>query len=394
MRRGKLNPNWKGGKFVKCKNCGKEIWKTPSQLKKWKNFYCSKECRIEYYKKKKPKCKYCGKIITKRANKKFCDFKCYKNYKLNNVYELNCKYCGKKIKIIKWRYEKSKYKVFFCSNECRGKYFSQEKNPNYGNRQIKLNIRKGKYVKCYNCGNLIYVKPCKVKEIEMGKKVFCCWDCKIKYERGENASSWKGGLSFIIYPKEFNYYLKNKIRKRDNYQCQLCSLTQEEHKKLYKVALCIHHIDYDKTNNKENNLITLCSKCHQKTNKDRIFWKNILSIFLEAKYGDKFPYWVGQLHRQSGYTNVPSEGNLRVQSGYMRGSLFPKRDVESSSSSLLATKNLSGADNPQGSLSLMRVDPSETKRRHSLSFMGKSDDIVRAAQRCAETGRNDLSPLL
>jgi len=263
------NPNWKGGKFIKCKNCGKEIWRTPYQLKKWKIFYCSKECRKEYYKKKKPKCKYCGKIINKKANKKFCDFECYRNYKLNDVYELNCKCCDKKIRIIKWRYEKSKYKLFFCSNKCKGKYFSKEKNPNYGNHQIKLEVRKGKYVKCYNCDNLIYTKPCEVKEIEKGKKVFCCWDCKVEYERGENASNWKGGLSFIIYPREFNYYLKNKIRKRDKYICQKCGIKQD---KLNK-KLDIHHIDYIKSNISSDNLVSLCRSCHGKTFFNREYWK-------------------------------------------------------------------------------------------------------------------------
>ena len=33
--------------------------------------------------------------------------------------------------------------------------------------------------------------------------------------------------------------------------------------------LHIHHIDYDKYNNDENNLITLCCSCHGKSNRDR-----------------------------------------------------------------------------------------------------------------------------
>jgi len=73
--------------------------------------------------------------------------------------------------------------------------------------------------------------------------------------------------------------------------------------------------------------------------------------------------------------------------GYMRGSLFPKRDVESSSSSLLATKNLSGADNPQGSCLLKRDDPSETVRRASNNLL--DDDTVRSTRRRVEVGRND-----
>jgi hypothetical protein len=40
--------------------------------------------------------------------------------------------------------------------------------------------------------------------------------------------------------------------------------------------LDIHHIDYDKNNLQENNLISLCQKCHGKTNFNREYWFKIL----------------------------------------------------------------------------------------------------------------------
>jgi hypothetical protein len=121
---------------------------------------------------------------------------------------------------------------------------------------------------------------------------------------------------------------------------------------------------------------------------------NYKKLNIEVKYGDELSCFIGLIYGQSGSLVVPSEGNLRVQSGYMRESLSPKRGVVSNSSRLLPTKNLSGADNPQGSRSLMGVDPSETVRHHPLSFIEKGDDTVRAARRRAEAGRNDLPPLL
>ena len=36
----------------------------------------------------------------------------------------------------------------------------------------------------------------------------------------------------------------------------------------------VHHIDYDKNNNQESNLITLCHKCNLKINKNRVYWSN------------------------------------------------------------------------------------------------------------------------
>ncbi|NQU99405.1 MAG: HNH endonuclease [Parcubacteria group bacterium] len=40
-----------------------------------------------------------------------------------------------------------------------------------------------------------------------------------------------------------------------------------------KEKLSIHHIDYNKQNNNPNNLISLCRKCHVKTNFNRNYWK-------------------------------------------------------------------------------------------------------------------------
>jgi hypothetical protein len=75
---------------------------------------------------------------------------------------------------------------------------------------------------------------------------------------GEDHYNWKGGRSFKDYGPEFNNQLRNKVKGRDGYRCQKC---KEKHswKRIH-----IHHIDYDKTNNSIENLITLCISCHMK----------------------------------------------------------------------------------------------------------------------------------
>jgi len=35
----------------------------------------------------------------------------------------------------------------------------------------------------------------------------------------------------------------------------------------------VHHIDYNKRNNEETNLISLCKSCHADSNYDRDIWK-------------------------------------------------------------------------------------------------------------------------
>lgn len=83
---------------------------------------------------------------------------------------------------------------------------------------------------------------------------------------GEDHPTWQNGKSFEEYGMEFNKELKNKIRERDNYTCQECGKNETRRK------LDIHHIDYNKKNNKENNLISLCRGCHIKTNFSRKDW--------------------------------------------------------------------------------------------------------------------------
>lgn len=86
------------------------------------------------------------------------------------------------------------------------------------------------------------------------------------------ASNWKNGLSLKLYPKEFNAELRLYIRNRDDYTCKICKLPES----VFNRNLVVHHIDYDKENCKEDNLISLCQNCHQHTNGNRNYWEIIL----------------------------------------------------------------------------------------------------------------------
>lgn len=100
---------------------------------------------------------------------------------------------------------------------------------------------------------------------------------------GEKSYNWRGGISFLPYPIEFNSKLKRNIRKRDNYTCQRCEMTEEEHKDKWHRALAINHIDYNKNNCNPNNLITLCNPCNAKVNTTRDYWTDFFSKLLEEK---------------------------------------------------------------------------------------------------------------
>jgi hypothetical protein len=92
---------------------------------------------------------------------------------------------------------------------------------------------------------------------------------------GEEHHFWNGGTSFAPYSVDFNNQLKRKIKDRDNFTCICGKVTQK---------LAIHHIDYDKLNSDEKNLISLCYSCHSKTNSNRKHWEKFFISLIIEKY--------------------------------------------------------------------------------------------------------------
>jgi len=138
-------------------------------------------------------------------------------------------------------------------------------------------VFKGGKPKCEICGKLLSaynVKRC----------LRCEYDRRIKEEifKDTNNPNYIHGNGYAPYPSEFNSDLKELIRKRDGYICQNCSMTEEEHLIVYGQVLHIHHIDYNKQNCKEDNLISLCFGCNIRANSNRNYWLNIFKqkIFL------------------------------------------------------------------------------------------------------------------
>jgi len=101
-----------------------------------------------------------------------------------------------------------------------------------------------------------------------------CKSCARKhdYKDPSNHPNWLGGLSRLPYTIEFTASLKESIRDRDGHKCQYCGKTEEQEIKDYNKALAIHHIDYDKENCLDTNLISLCCECNTKANKNRDYW--------------------------------------------------------------------------------------------------------------------------
>lgn len=139
---------------------------------------------------------------------------------------------------------------------------SGENNPNWRGGPLTIY--------CDWCNGPIERQPSLIAEHN-----FCNCDCLHTWLRdgnrdGEKNANWKGGISTDPgYSDEFNGELKEQIRSRDDYICQACGMTEVESVDRHGRVLGIHHIDYDKTNNEENNLITLCVRCNSLANTNR-----------------------------------------------------------------------------------------------------------------------------
>jgi hypothetical protein len=122
--------------------------------------------------------------------------------------------------------------------------------------------RKGKH-----CSD---VHKLKLSIANKGKKLSEITRLKMSINRmGEKHWNWNNGSSFAPYPILFNKQLKDKVRVRDNFTCQLCKKPEMECNR----RLAVHHIDYNKSNVSLDNLIALCLSCHMKTNSNQDYWK-------------------------------------------------------------------------------------------------------------------------
>jgi len=249
---GKNSHFYKVGKItLKCKYCGGNFEIFPSELKQYsykKNIrkYCSKICEgfaktgknNHNYKEFEPKfCMVCKKQLTKKQiimGVETCSYKCgYLNRDISGEKSSN------------WKKVEQKYCIV-CKKELTHKQ-----------------IVSG----CKTCG-----LECGYKLASKSQKIFYIDHPGIHAK--EKHSNWKGGISCLPYALDFNKCLKNKIKERDNYKCMCCGVHNIEG---VKVKLCIHHIDYNKLNSNDKNLITLCYSCNSKVNFNREYWNTIFN---------------------------------------------------------------------------------------------------------------------
>lgn len=142
---------------------------------------------------------------------------------------------------------------------------------------------------CIDCQNLVikpYAKRCKTcfllflqrlrskNPINLGKKFSKKHRINLSLSHGGNGSLKPLNQG---YAETFNRELKRKIFERDHFKCQHPGCSGKCR------LLTVHHIDYDKQNSSDDNLITLCRSCHPITNFNRQYWEKFYQLFMKNK---------------------------------------------------------------------------------------------------------------
>ena len=175
-------------------------------------------------------CLVCGKEfyvypsqIKYRNAGKYCSRACYD---ISRTEYKNCIICGKQFSL--GREHKRNGVEKYCSLTCQ-----------------KIGQSNPKTYICKYCGKEFQDSP-------STNRKFCS---KICFDQSRT-------MSVREYPKEFRKQRLFILEKYGEY-CIICG----------RYSNIVHHVDYDKNNNYDMNLVVLCKSCHAKSNFERDYWE-------------------------------------------------------------------------------------------------------------------------
>lgn len=196
-----------------------------------------------------------------------------------------CKTCRNIFHVKRWRLKKNPK---YCSYDCYHKdYRGKQVSPKTQFKKGYIPWNKGKpspkrtlekmsrsRLKLYKMhpGLCKKISECTKKTMKnVPYEMLAYWLGKKRPEsailRGKNSPHWKGGISEDGYGVGWTKNLRDKVGERDNCICQECGIAEHELTG-WMSKHDIHHIDRDKNNNKTENLITLCRRCHIKLHRN------------------------------------------------------------------------------------------------------------------------------
>jgi len=301
-------------KEIECFGCDSTIQKPEWKIEDRDNLFCSKDClheaTIDTY------CDHCGaeteaSYVThwKKDKRSFCDYSCRSEYHRvsdHHTVQENCTNCGIQFRL---PVHKKDQENLFCTSECSHEFHritereliqdykqtTEELGHTptageitehcrhgldtfYENFDSLINVadaagvdrlyQPAVEIECVGCGEKFQRVPSRISDKE---RDFCDRECYFSWMR-------EGHLRDTNERRVPDYgpsweSQRQAARERDNFTCQSCGMTKEEHLEQYKVRPHVHHIspwhqfDDHEERNRLQNLIVLCVDCHAKWEK-------------------------------------------------------------------------------------------------------------------------------
>jgi len=155
----------------------------------------------------------------------------------------------------------------FCSDECMGEWMEENKSGS----DSPAWEGGAKTFTCIVCGDQF--ERYEVDETPTDKH-YCSPECFGEWMSennvGENHPLWKEENTQNTYYGPNWLSKRKRVIQRDNYECQDCGISRNDHYANYNKDLEVHHKTPIRTfedtadANKLSNLITLCTTCHMK----------------------------------------------------------------------------------------------------------------------------------
>lgn len=230
--------------------------------------------------------------LSRLGRRKYCSKKCYSIVRSKE-------WIGNKLRIGKSPWNKGKPLGYIPKMAFKKGQFALEKHPNWkGGQDFCIDCHKGlknhrenkKIRRCIECfrkwykgKNTFLYKNGKPKCEECNKTIsygnkLCGTCCK----KGSRSFRWRGGITpintKIRLSKEYHNF-RLKVFYRDKFTCQIC---KQNYKKRDR-SIQMHHIKpfalYPDLRFIMNNAITLCKKCHKKTDTYGLNFKYLTEYF-------------------------------------------------------------------------------------------------------------------
>lgn len=146
--------------------------------------------------------------------------------------------------------------------------------------RVKTENVKREVKECVTCG-----APYSVPSAHAHRYYCCSRSCsyvrRSALSKGDRNPNWTGGLSRLPYPWNFNE-TSRRIIARDGARCRNPGCLGKDKR------LTTHHINYDKQECGDNNLICLCSSCNSRANFGREKWQQFYQELLADMYPFRF----------------------------------------------------------------------------------------------------------